>query len=336
MSGTIQRGPAVGGAFKRFFTNQSQFDFVGRSKMWGLISVALVVVSLAGAVLQGLNFGIDFTGGTSFIVSNATGEFDTADLRDAVSATGVEEVSAQVVDNGAGAMVTTPSIDEVGGEQQRAVLDAIAKVTGVERGDIDVSAVGPRWGEQISRQALRGLIVFLVLVALYIALRFEWRMALSALVTLFHDVVVTVGIYALVGFQVTPASVIALLTILGYSLYDTVVVFDRVREDTARITSVSTRTYGEVANSSLNEVLLRSLSTSITSLLPVGSLLFIGSTLLGADTLRDLALALFVGMAIGTYSSIAVATPALVWLKERDPKYAELKTKVTTRRARKA
>ncbi|HWH32338.1 MAG TPA: protein translocase subunit SecF [Egibacteraceae bacterium] len=336
MSQTITRGPATGGGFKRFFTNQSQFDFVGRSRMWALISLVLIAVSLLALGVRQLNFGIDFTGGTTFIVTGAAGGFGAEDLREAVGATGVDEVSAQVVDGGEGAMVTTPSIEEVGGEQQDRVLDAIAEVAGVERGEIDVSAVGPRWGEQISRQAIRALVVFLVLVALYIAIRFEWRMALAALVTLAHDVIVTVGIYALVGFQVTPASVIALLTILGYSLYDTVVVFDRVTEDTARLSSVSTQTYGEVANSSLNEVLIRSLSTSVTSLLPVGSLLFIGATLLGAETLSDLALALFVGMAIGTYSSIAVATPALVWLKEREPRYAELKDKIETRRGRKA
>ena len=332
----ITRGPATGGAFKRFFTNQSQFDFIGRTRMWALISLALIAVSLLALGLRGLNFGIDFTGGTSFTVAGADADFTADELREAVLATGVEEATVQVVDGGDGAMVTTPSIEEVGGEQQDQVLDAVAEVTGVDRGDIDVSAVGPRWGEQISRQAIRGLVVFLVLVALYIALRFEWRMALAALLTLFHDVIVTVGIYALVGFQVTPASVIALLTILGYSLYDTVVVFDRVTEDTVKLNSVSTSTYGEVANSSLNEVLIRSLSTSITSLLPVGSLLFIGARLLGATTLQDLALALFVGMAIGTYSSIAVATPALVWLKEREPRYAELKQKIETRRGRKA
>lgn len=335
-SETVARTPGTGGRIKRFFTNQTEYDFVGRSRTWALASLGLVVLSLAGLFGPGLNFGIDFTGGTSFIVTGADGGFTAADLREAVLATGVEEVTAQVVDDGEGAMITTPSIGEVAGEEQSRVLDAIAETTGVDRGDIDVSAVGPRWGAQISRQAIQGLVVFLVLVALYMALRFEWRMALSALVTLVHDVLVTVGIYALVGFQVTPASVIALLTILGYSLYDTVVVFDRVTEDTARITSVSTRTYGEVANTALNEVLIRSLSTSVTALLPVGSLLFIGANLLGADTLRDLALALFVGMAIGAYSSIFVATPVLVWLKEREPKFADIKNKVETRRGRKA
>lgn len=326
----------VGGGLRRFFTNQSHFDFVGRSRTWALVSVVLVGISLASLGIRHLNFGIDFTGGTSFVVSEAHKDFTAQDLRQAVLDSGVEEATAQVVEGGRGAMVTTPVLGKVGGEEQRKVLDVIAEVTGADRKAVDVAAVGPRWGQQVSKQALRGLIVFLVLVGLYIALRFEWRMAVSALVTLAHDVIITVGIYALVGFSVTPASVIALLTILGYSLYDTVIVFDRIREDTARMGSTSTRTYGELANESLNEVLIRSLSTSITSLLPVGSLLFIGATLLGADTLQDLALALFVGMAIGTYSSIFVATPALVWLKEREPKYAEIKERVESRRTRKA
>ncbi|MDQ3343009.1 MAG: protein translocase subunit SecF, partial [Actinomycetota bacterium] len=167
---------------------------------------------------------------------------------------------------------------------------------------------------------------------LYITLRFELRMALAALVTLLHDTAVTVGVYAMVGFEVSPASVIAFLTILGYSLYDTVVVFDRVREDTAPLSSVSTATYGETANRALNEVLVRSLSTAMTSILPVGSLLFIGATVLGAGTLKDLALALFVGMAIGAFSSVVVATPFLVWLKEKEPRWAELKQRVESRR----
>lgn len=333
---TTTTQPVSGGKLRQFFTGQNHYDFIGRSRQWAILAAALTLISLAALGVRQLNFGIDFTGGTSFVVTGAEGGFTAADLREAVGELGVDEVSAQVVNDGEGAMVTTPAIEEVGGELQSQVLDAIAEVTGVERGDIDVSAVGPRWGQQISNQAIRGLIAFLVLVSLYIAVRFEWRMALAALATLAHDVIVTVGIYALVGFQVTPASVIALLTILGYSLYDTVVVFDRVTEDTKKLTSMSTLTYGEVANESLNHVLVRSLSTSMTSILPVGSLLFIGANLLGAETLRDLALALFVGMAMGTFSSIFVATPALVWLKEREPKYAELKQKIETRRGRKA
>jgi preprotein translocase subunit SecF len=326
-----QQAPHPDSGFKRFFTNQSRFDFIGRSRTWLYVSVALMVLCIAALAIRGLNFGIDFTGGASFVVSGAEEEFTSDELRREIEALGVEEATAQVVEDaeGMGALVSTPALER---EQEAEVLDRLVELTGAERTEIDVTAVGPRWGEQVSRQALEALAVFLVLVVLYITLRFEWRMAIAALVTLLHDVVFTVGIYALVGFHVSPASVIALLTILGYSLYDTVVIFDRVADETAGLSSVSNRTYGELANEAVNEVLVRSLSTSVTSLLPVGSLLFLGATLLGAETLSDLALALFIGMAIGTYSSIFVATPLLVWLKEKEPRYAELKDKITARR----
>ncbi len=310
------------------------FDFVGRSRTWLLVSLGLLALCALSVAVRGLNFGIDFTGGTAFVVTGGTAEFSADDLRAALEAEGVSEVAVQVAEDsqGVGALVRTPSLDEIGGSQQAALVERIAEVTGAPPENVDVSAVGPRWGSQVSRQALQGLLVFLVLVLAYISVRLEWRMAVAAVVTLLHDLAVTIGVYAVVGFEVTPASVIALLTILGYSLYDTVVVFDRVQENAARLTSVSTETYGDVANRSLNQVLVRSLSTSAAALLPVGSLLFIGANLLGADTLRDLALALFVGMAVGTYSSIFVATPFLVWLKERQPRYAQLKERVASRR----
>ena len=331
MTETSTAGPRQAGAVQRFFSGETHIDFVGRSKLWLWISLGLLAICALALLVRGLNFGIDFTGGTSFVVEGATEEFTTQDIRGALAELGVTDISAQVVDGGAGALVSTPALEEVAGAEQRQIADELAAVTGSER--IDVSAIGPRWGAQVSEQALRGLIVFLVLVVAYITFRFEFRMAVAALVTLLHDIAVTVGIYALVGFEVSPASVIALLTILGYSLYDTVVVFDRVTESTAGLGSVSTMTYGEAANEALNHVLVRSLSTSITSLLPVGALLFVGANLFGADTLSDLALALFIGMAVGTYSSVFVATPLLVWLKEKEPRYAELRSRVQARRA---
>jgi preprotein translocase subunit SecF len=317
---------------RRFFDGGSQFDIVGRSRTWLIVTVLLLTVCLVALLVRGLNFGIDFTGGTSLIVENATQPFDAADIRSTLGELGIDEATIQLTTEGDGALVSTTALSEVAGAQQRDVVAALSELTGSPAQQIEVSAIGPRWGEQISRQAIEGLVVFLLLVTVYIALRFEWRMAVAALATLVHDVAVTVGIYALVGFQVTPASVIALLTILGYSLYDTVVVFDRVTEDTERLGSSASRTYSEVANQSLNSVLVRSLSTSITSLLPVGALLFIGAQLLGATTLEDLALALFIGMAVGTYSSLVVATPLLCWLKEREPRWAELRHRLETRR----
>lgn len=309
----------------RLLAGESDIDFIGRSRTWLIVSVVLVLLSLLGFALRGLNFSIDFTGGTAFVVENAGGDFTVPDVRDRLTELGIEESAVQIVDDGAGALISTPEIEEVAGAEQRDVTAALAEITRTQEADIAVSSVGPRWGQQITRQALIGLAVFLALVVLYITVRFELRMAIAALVTLLHDLVVTTGLYALFGFSVSPASVIALLTILGYSLYDTVVVFDRITEDTARVGPASSTTYGRMANGALNNVLIRSLSTSITSLLPVAALLIVGARLLGASTLTDLALALFIGMAIGTYSSIFVAAPFLVWLKERQPRLAALK-----------
>jgi preprotein translocase subunit SecF len=320
------------GAISRLLTGRTAFDFVGRSRLWLKVTAVVIAACVASLLLRGLNFGIEFTGGSAFTVTDATRPFTADEIGQALTGLGIEGAIVQVVSDGEGAIVNTPAVAEVEGLAETDVSAAIAQITGVDQDAVDVSSVGPRWGGQITRQAVRALLVFLLLVVAYISLRFEWRMAAAAVVTLLHDILVTVGVYALVGFEVTPASVIAFLTILGYSLYDTVVVFDRVSEETAALSSVSTVTYGETANRALNEVLLRSLSTSVTAILPVGSLLFIGATLLGAATLKDLALSLFVGMAVGAYSSVFVATPFLVWLKEKEPRYAELKRRVESRR----
>ena len=320
------------GRVRRFIDGESHVDFMGRTRMWFMLAVVSLTICALAVAIRGLNFGIDFTGGTSLIIEDATASFTADDVRDALGELGVDEAVVQVTGNGSGALVSTTSLGEIGGTRQREVVNRLAEVTGTNRDQIEVSAIGPRWGQQISQQALRGLGVFLLLVTVYISIRFEWRMGLAALATLVHDLLITVGIYAMLGFAVTPASVIALLSILGYSLYDTVVVFDRIDEDTQRLGSSSSRTYSDVANQSLNSVLVRSLSTSITSLLPVGGLLFIGAQLLGATTLQDLALALFIGMAVGIYSSLTVATPLLCWLKEREPRYRELRHRLETRR----
>jgi preprotein translocase subunit SecF len=331
---TATTADGAGGRVRQFFEGQTDFDIVGRSRMWLIVTLVVLAVCALALAVRGLNFGIDFTGGTSIVIESASVTFTADDVRDTLGELGVDEASVQLTTDGTGALISTTALDEVAGVQQREVVGALADLTGTERERIEVSSIGPRWGQEISRQAIEGLVVFLLLVTVYISIRFEWRMAIAALLTLLHDVAVTVGIYALVGFQVTPASVIALLTILGYSLYDTVVVFDRITEDTQRLGSSASQTYSEVANESLNSVLVRSLSTSVTSLLPVGALLFIGAQLLGATTLEDLALALFIGMAVGTYSSLIVATPMLCWLKEREPRWAELRVRLEKRRGK--
>ncbi|CAN5662111.1 protein translocase subunit SecF [soil metagenome] len=302
----------------RLLTGRSDVDFVGRSRQWLILTLVVLGISLAALLIRGLNFSIEFTGGSSFVEEGATNDFTADDLNNTLAEFGITDAIVQIVDDGTGAQISTPAISDLGGVDDLQVARAIEEVTG---GDVSVSTIGPRWGDAVTSQAVRALLVFLVLVVAYITIRFEWRMAVAAVATLAHDVIVTVGLYALAGFTVSPSTVIAVLTILGYSLYDTVVVFDRITEDTGRLTGLSTEPYGQVANRALNNVLVRSLSTSITSVIPVASLLVVGANLLGADTLSDLALALFIGMTVGTYSSIIVATPILVWLKERGRSY---------------
>jgi preprotein translocase subunit SecF len=295
------------------------FDFVGRTKLWAAISGALVLISVGSLAIGGLDLSIDFVGGTSYTMTDVREDLSSAELREAAEDAGAEDVVAQLQldgDRAIGATVRTEAT-EPGSDEAVAVQAALTEVA--EPGDISTSFVGPTWGERITRQALEALLVFLVVIMIYISFRLEFKMAVAAVIALVHDLVITIGIYAAVGFNVSPATVIALLTILGYSLYDTVVVFDRVKENSITLGDPGRRTYGELVNSSMNEVVYRSINTSITSLLPVGALLFLGGQVLGATTLQDLALALFIGMAVGVYSSLFVAGPFLAWWKGHEP-----------------
>jgi preprotein translocase subunit SecF len=219
------------------------------------------------------------------------------------------------------------SIPKLPASPQDRVTEALAKYAHADLNDVTLNTVGPTWGREVSRKALQALIVFFVVLALYLAIRFEAKMSLAAIIAVLHDIVFTVGVYAIVGFPVTPATVTAFLTILGFSLYDTVVVFDKISENTSSVAALGRSTYGEAVDRSLNEVLMRSLSTSLVALLPVISMLVVGSFILGATTLEDFALALLAGLFIGAYSSIYVATPLLVWFKEREPQYKAIKQK---------
>lgn len=300
------------------------FDFVGRFKLWGIISGSLIAVSMFALVFQGLELSIDFVGGTSYRLEGVQVDVSSEQLREAAEAAGATDVVAQVQtedDRAVGALVRTEAF-EPGSEESNAIEQALRQVAQPQ--DVQIAFVGPTWGERITRQAIEALAVFLVVVVLYISVRLEFKMAVAAVIALVHDVLITVGLYALVGFNMSPATVIALLTILGYSLYDTVVVFDRVKDNSAFLGDPGWRTYAQVVNSSMNEVLYRSINTSITSLLPVGALLFLGAQVLGATTLQDLALALFIGMAVGVYSSLFVAGPFLSWWKMRDPEQQKL------------
>lgn len=312
-----------------------RIDFTGRTPRWAAISAALLILSFGGLLLRGLDLSIEFVGGTSFTLSEMDPDTTSAELREAAQEAGAQDVIAQLQTEGdvaTGAFVRTEAL-EPGSPEQRAVRDALLEAAQIDASELSTDFVGPAWGERITRQAVEALLVFLVVVTLYISMRLEFKMAIAALVALTHDLIITVGLYALVGFTVSPATVIAILTILGYSLYDTVVVFDRVKENSVSLGDPGRRHYAELVNSSLNEVVWRSVNTSITSLLPVGALLFVGAQLLGASTLQDLALALFIGMAVGIFSSLFVAGPFLAWWRMRDPDQQKLAAKAAARDA---
>ena len=318
----------------RLYTGEASLPIVTHSKRWYAISAVLMLVAIGAVLLRGgLQLGVEFTGGAELTAQVAqTSDSTVPGVREAVIDTGIEEASEPrvVVVGDDNVRIHTGSLTP---EETTTVRDAVAAELDVSRDEITAQVIGPSWGAQITRQALVGLTLFVLAIAVFLSVIYEWKMALAALVALLHDVVFTVGIYALVGFDVTPATVIGFLTILGYSLYDTVVIFDKVRENTKGITAQNQVTYAEAANLGLNQTLMRSMNTAIIGLLPIGSILFVGAGLLGAGTLKDLALALFVGVAVGTYSSIFIATPLLVDLKNREPTIAGLTRRVEARRA---
>ncbi len=295
-------------------------DFVGRKYLWYAISGVIVLLAVAGLMTKGLNFGIEFQGGVEYQVSlpaNQVTQDNVDKIRTAVADTGLDAASSPIV-NTSGQSIRVQT-EELSNDQAVQVTDAIAAAVNVNADrDISTQDVGASWGEQVAKRALTGLGVFLILVVLFIWAYFrEWKMSVAAIVALAHDIVITVGVYSLSGFDVTPATVTGLLTILGFSLYDTVVVFDKVRENT-RSLKKGRRTYAELANLAVNQTLVRSINTSIVALLPVGALLYVGVATLGSGALKDLALSLFVGMAAGAYSSIFIATPLAVQLKSRE------------------
>lgn len=290
----------------------------------------MLVICIFALVFRGMHFGVEFTGGSVFQFQAANAS--VSDVRSATFDAGANEVIVQEVADGRWRV----QAEHLGPKEVTSVQETLADRFGLQPDDVSPQVIGPSWGQDISAKALQGLGIFLVLVVVYLSITFEWKMAFAAVAALLHDVLITVGVYALVGFEVTPASVIGLLTILGYSLYDTVVVFDKVRENTAGLGGGSHLTYSEAANLGVNQVLVRSINTSIIALLPVGAILFVGAGLLGAGTLKDLALALFVGIAAGTYSSIFIASPLLADLKEREPAMKAMARRVQARRASRA
>ncbi|HYN36440.1 MAG TPA: protein translocase subunit SecF [Actinomycetota bacterium] len=317
----------------RAYRGQTQVDFIGRRRTWFSISAGVLAICIGSFIWNGLNLGIEFAGGIQMSapvpedgpLGDASDTEVVNEVTDAVVAAGAADAQVQVATDGGGGRTAIVQTKETsaGTEEIEAALEETVGAQ-VE----DLTQIGEKWGGEITEKAIRGLIIFVVVVAIFLALWFEWKMSLAAMIALVHDLTITAGIYSLVGFEVTPASVIAILTILGYSLYDTVVVFDRVEEDTTKFAATGRMTYQDAANQAMNEVFMRSLNTSLATILPVGALLFIGAGLLGASTLKDLALALLVGLIIGAYSSIFVATPFLAMLKEREPKFRNVRAKV--------
>jgi preprotein translocase subunit SecF len=322
----------------RLYRGEISFDFVGRQRLWYTISGFILAISLLALIFRGLNFSVEFKGGSAFTVpaasSSVTHPVTQTGLEQVVAANGGVNPSASEVKpfNGK-APYWQVQTSQLSTTKSLEIERAIAQKFDINVGNISIQTVGSSWGSQVSQKALEALIAFLVVIVIYLSIAFEWRMAAGAFVALAHDIVITIGVYALTGFQVSPATVIGLLTILGYSLYDTVVVFDKVRENTAPILGTRKTTYSEAANLALNQTLVRSINTSLTALLPVAAILVVGTLLLGNGELKDLSLVLFVGMLSGTYSSIFIATPVLADLKEREPQYKQLAKQVALRAA---
>jgi len=316
-----------------FYHERTNFDFTGRPWRWAILSGTVIVIALAAIFTRGLNLGIDFEGGTSWQTPVRGKSASVSDVRSVISPLGLSDAKVLILKGDSGTSVRVQSKD-VNPKEEDAVTDALANYGSVTRGDVSVSTVGPTFGDQVRDNAVKALIVFFGLIAFYLSIRFEWKMAVSAIVAVIHDIIITVGVYAITGFEVTPATVVAFLTILGFSLYDTVVVFDKVKENVSTIGTVRGDSYSKMVNRSMNQVLMRSISTSFVAVLPVASLLFVGSGLFGALALRDFALALFVGLLTGAYSSIFVATPLLAWWKEREPRYRALRERSVAQLAR--
>jgi preprotein translocase subunit SecF len=317
--GAPPRPPTATSGWSRLYRGETAIDFHGRRRIGLILSAVLLVLTIGSLTTRGLDLGIDFEGGVSWDVPGS--EITIAEAEDVLADNGLDPAAARIQrrasDSGEFLKIQV-------GVQDAAVLvaiqDALATEAGVERDDVSVNAVSASWGAEITNQAIRALVFFTIAVALFITIRYEWRMAVAALIAMVHDVVIAVGIYSIVGFVVTPATVIAFLTILGYSLYDTIVIFDRVRENEAKFEGRKPP-YSDVVNTTLNQVLMRTLNTTASSMIPVLSILIVGAGLMGATALADFAIALLVGMLVGGYSSLFVAAPLLAVMKNTDDRW---------------
>jgi preprotein translocase subunit SecF len=320
--------------FLRLYHGETTIDFIGRTRKFFLFSIVVVLLGLVSLGFRGLNLGIDFKGGTAWEVIGTNQS--VADVTRVVEAAGATQPTVYIL--GGSTIHVEADLNALTATEltatENGVADALARLVNKNVDQVSVSTIGPTWGGQVTAKARLALIVFLIAVVIYISLRFEPKMAIAALVAMLHDLLVTLGVYSLFGFQITPDTVIALLTILGYSLYDTVVVFDRVRDNSKNALVGGGMTYSGMVNLSMNQTLARSLNTSLVAVIPVMSVLFVGAELLGATTLREYGLALFIGLMSGAYSSIFIASPLLALLKEREPRMKELKMRLESKSPR--
>jgi len=326
--------PRSSNAFLRLYRGETSFDFVGRRRLWYALSTLVIVAGIVSFAVKGFNWGIDFKGGTSWEVPahGAT----VGSVQSAMQGAGLNGATVVILGQGSSATVQVQAdLNKLSATQKAAtetsVSDALARIGHVKTTQVSITDIGPTWGSQISQKAIIAVLVFFVVVVVYISLRFEWKMAIAAVIAVLHDLLVTAGVYSLTGFQVTPDTIIAILTILGYSLYDTVVVFDRVRDNSRGLGATGRMTYEDVVNLSMNQTLARSINTSLVAILPVLAVLVIGAQLLGATTLQYFGLALVIGLTSGAYSSIFIASPVLSAMKEREARYINIRRKLESR-----
>ena len=318
------------GALRRVYRGQNDIDFPKVTRITLVFSLVLVVASIVSLATRQLNLAIEFEGGTVWEIPTASMTTDEATdvLADADRADGAK---VQELTDGDGNRILRVQAESSDVQLAQEIAGQFAETAGIDRTDVGVNAVGPSWGAEITRQALKSLIVFLVLIGLYIAWQLEWRMALAALIAVAHDVIITMGLYSILGFEVAPATVISFLTILGYSLYDTIVVYDRVQENAAKYDRSGQFTYSAIMRRSMNQVMMRSVNTGVVSLLPVSAMLIVGVWIFDQPVIRDFSLALFLGQICGIYSSIFVAAPVVVWFKERESKYKRVRGRAEER-----
>ena len=330
---TRERGSERKGLAHRLYTGDVSYDFIANRNRWYIVSGIVLAICLAAVLFRGLNLSIDFKGGTEFTVPVTVTSETVDEYRGVVQSLKLPD-NDDITVNSVGTTQLRIQTRSLNSEEVTIVRKALAEKAGVPEADVTNNLIGASWGQQITEKGVIALVVFLMLVSLLIWAYFrDWKMAVAAIVALLHDLAVTVGIYALVGFSFSPASLIGMLTILGYSLYDTVVVFDKVRENVHELPKQN-RTYSEAANKAINQVLVRSLNTTLIGVLPVAALLAAGWFILGVGPLKDLGLALFVGMIAGAYSSIFIATPLLAPMREAEPAQAEHRARLARRAAR--